>query len=199
MSSQDKLFAVCLGGRAERCNTELHDVVFVTGASIEATYDQLLDKWFGLPGGLHIDAWAELDVVDGYEVSLADAPDPGVQRLFFVNLGAYRPGELSEVHANGVLVAATLQDAKRRAKATLLPGKVTELHTDDLYEVDACLEIGAVNGLHVVLTPTARQAELKVTGSYHPLPEAVIEAWLNSFKAAHPGEGRDPGQIGGGI
>ncbi len=28
-----KLFAVYLGGRAPKCNTELHDVVFVVGAS----------------------------------------------------------------------------------------------------------------------------------------------------------------------
>ena len=178
MSGEDKLFAVCLGGRAERCNTELHDVVFVTGPSIEATYDQLLDKWLGLAEGLHIDAWAELDVVDGHEISLAAEPDRGVRRLFFVNLGAYRPGELSEVHANGFLVAETLQDAKRRAKATLFTGQVTELHTDDLYEVDTCLAIGAVGGRHVVLTPTSRPGDLKVTSSYRPLPEAVIEAWL---------------------
>ena len=178
MSGEDKLFAVCLGGRAERCNTELHDVVFVTGASIEATYDQLLDKWFGLPEGLHIDAWTELDVVDGHEISLATTPDGGAQRLFFVNLGAYRPGELSEVHANGFLVAETRDDAKRRAKATLFASPVAELHTDDLYEVDTCLEIGAVGGRHVVLTPTTRTGGLKVTSSYSPLPQAVIDAWI---------------------
>ena len=174
----DKLFAVCLGGRAQGCNTELHDVVFVIGPAIEATYNQLLDKWFGLPEGLHIDAWAELDVIDGHEVSLAGAPDAGRQRLFFVNLGAYRPGELSEVHANGFLVAPNSQDAKRRAKTTLLTGPVTELHTDDLYEVDSCLEIAGVGGRHVVLTPTTRPAELKVTGAYRPLPGAVIDAWI---------------------
>ena len=30
-----KLFAVFLGGRAEKCNTELHDVVFTCGNKIE--------------------------------------------------------------------------------------------------------------------------------------------------------------------
>jgi len=34
-----KLFAVYLGGRAPRCNTELHDVVFVAGEAIEACYE----------------------------------------------------------------------------------------------------------------------------------------------------------------
>ena len=197
MEASEKLFAVCLGGRAERCNTELHDIVFVTGASIEATYDQLLDKWFGLPQRLHIDAWAEVDVVDGYQVSLSAAPGGGAQRLFFVNLGAYRPGELSEVHANGFLVAETREDAKRRAKGSLLSGAITELHTDDLYEVDTCLELGAVNGRHVVLTPTTRAAGLQVHGSYQPLPTAVIDAWIARSKSTdHTGEGPGPGQVG---
>jgi hypothetical protein len=178
----DKLFAVYLGGRAERCNTELHDMVFVTGPSVEAAYGQLLDKWFGLPRRLHIDAWAELDVVDGYEVSLSADPDPGARRLFFVNLGAYRTGELSEVHANGFLVAETRDEAKRRARTTLMSGKLTELHTDDLYELDTCLELGAVNGWHVVLTLTDRPSVLEVHASYRPLPDEAIEAWIARSK-----------------
>lgn len=55
-----KLFAVYLGGRAARCNTELHDVAFVVGESIEACYERLMDKWFGDPLRLHIDSWIEL-------------------------------------------------------------------------------------------------------------------------------------------
>ena len=51
-SEQPKLFAVYLGGRAPKCNTELHDVVFAVGASIEDTYDRLLELWFGSPEGL---------------------------------------------------------------------------------------------------------------------------------------------------
>lgn len=45
--SKEKLFAVYLGGRADRCNIELHDVVFVVGSSIEETYPLLAKKWFG--------------------------------------------------------------------------------------------------------------------------------------------------------
>ena len=44
-----KLYAVVLGGAAEKSNTELHDVVFAVGATIEDCYFQLLEKWFGLP------------------------------------------------------------------------------------------------------------------------------------------------------
>ncbi len=174
----DKLFAVCLGGRAQGCNTELHDVVFVTGSSIEATYEQLLDKWFGVPNGLHIDVWAELDVVDGHEVSLTGPRKSQGPRLWFVNLGGYRPGEFAEAHATIFLVAESGTEAKRRAKATLLREGAREVHTDDLYEVDSCLEIGTVNDFHVSLTPSERPVAPVIHAGYRPLPEAVIEDYI---------------------
>jgi surfactin synthase thioesterase subunit len=65
-----RLFAVSLGGRAARCNTELHDVVFAVGDSIEETYEHLMDKWFGDPLRLHLDSWFELRIVDGHHIHL---------------------------------------------------------------------------------------------------------------------------------
>src|SRR3984957_17958504 len=99
-----KLFAVFLGGRAPRCNTELHDVVFIVGQSIETSYERCMDKWFGDPLQLHIDSWVELQVGDGYRISLqAVPPEPG-NKLYFINLGAYLPGQFTEVHANAFVV-----------------------------------------------------------------------------------------------
>ena len=45
---------------ADKCNIELHDVVFTLGEKIEDSYNDLLGKWFGLPDRLHIDSWVEL-------------------------------------------------------------------------------------------------------------------------------------------
>ena len=118
-----KLFAVYLGGRAARCNTELHDVVFVVGKSIEATYEALLDKWFGDPLRVHIDSCLELTHVDGYRVSLSREPAAGQEKLFFINLGAYRPGEFIELHANAFLVARDEQGVKQRTKANCCAGR----------------------------------------------------------------------------
>lgn len=44
--NEPKLFAVYLGDRADRCNIEPHDVVFVVGSCIEETYPLLAKKWF---------------------------------------------------------------------------------------------------------------------------------------------------------
>ena len=72
-----KLFSVFLGGRAYKCNTELHDVVFTLGEKIEDTYTDLLTKWFGLPDRLHIDSWVDLNIVEGYNICLLyTSPSP---------------------------------------------------------------------------------------------------------------------------
>ena len=76
-----KLFSVFLGGRAKKCNTELHDVVFTCGQSIKDTYYDLLDKWFGLPDRLHIDSWVEISIIDGKVKMRAGADAQIVQGL----------------------------------------------------------------------------------------------------------------------
>src|SRR5690242_14553050 len=70
----ERLIACVLGGTAPRARTELHDVAFAVGASLEAVHEQLLDSWFGDPRGLHVDAWCFLDSVEGFRVRLARTP-----------------------------------------------------------------------------------------------------------------------------
>ena len=177
-----KLFAVYLGGRAPRCNTELHDVVFVTGPSIEATYDHLMDLWFGAPERLHLDSYMELDIVDGHRVTLADtAPDNG-KSLYFINLGGYADGLFTELHANMIVVAANEQEAKARAKRDLMRNGEQEVHTDDLYDVDDCLEISRIGAHHVVLEPTTATSTPWPVNGYHIIPNEIIAAYL----ARHP-------------
>ena len=186
-----KLFAVYLGGRAPKGNTELHDVVFVTGKAIEDTYVQLLDKWFGAPKGLHLDSWMELDVVDGHRISLGPSKVQSGRQLYFVNLGAYRDGEFSEIHANKFLVAGSVAEAKSRGKAELLAGWPGRVHTDDVYEVDDCIELGKVDGWHVVLTPTGEASTLQPHNGYHIIPKAVIEEYMNRRRLDERGTFRE--------
>jgi len=179
-SDAPKLFAVYLGGRAPRCNTELHDVVFVVGTSIDQTYERLIDLWFGSAEGLHLDSWMELTVVDGHRIVLTKTSPPANEsdkKLYFVNLGAYVDGEFTELHANAIVVGTAEREVKARAKSELLRGKVA-VHTDDLFDIDDCLEITSVDGYHVVLEPTSEPERLVPNNGYHIIPKAVIEAHL---------------------
>lgn len=129
-----KLFVVYLGGRAEGCNTELHDTVFVVGNSIEEAYPSLVEKWFGTRLRLHIDCYAELKYIDGYEIHLRSVPPEDDKRLFFINYGAYAPGVFSEVHEVAFYVEGSRQKAIHRARKNLCKG-LLEAHLDDGLEV----------------------------------------------------------------
>jgi len=172
-----KLFAVYLGGRAPRANTELHDVVFATGARIEDTYPQLLEKWFGNPVGLHLDSWLELDVVDGWRVGLSVTPAPQAVKLFFVNLGAY-DDRFTELHANGFYVAASPEEAKKRALAQYFTSGFELPHKDDLHDIDDCIALESVEGLRVVLTKTGEVSANKPSNGYHIVPKDVIANFI---------------------
>lgn len=168
-----KLFAVTLGGRAPKGNTELHDVVFVSGETIDATYDQLLAKWFGQPQRLHIDSWIAVDVADGHRIGLGEGPASD-KRLYFVNLGAYADETFAEIHANGLFVAESPEDAKIRAKTTLLKDWPGDVHTDDV------IDVGQSLGQPLALEPTDAAADLMPVNGYHPLPQDVIAAFVRS-------------------
>lgn len=176
---KNKFFAVVLGGRAPKCNTELHDIVFAVGESIEATYEQLMDQWFGTVEGLHLDSWIELDVIDGHKIALSETPANGRASLYFVNLGAYADGVFGELHANHFLVASDRHAAKSRAKSisvTALPG---HLHTDDLHELDDCITLKRVGPYYVELKATDETAAFRPVNGYHIIPDPVIQDYLS--------------------
>lgn len=135
------LFLVVLGGRTPRSQIELHDVRFVAGRSIDDTLPELRRQWFGSRQGLHLDAWMAVHAIDGWSVQLRQcSPEPRPERLWFVNLGGYRPDSLAELHHFGLVVARSAQAAKAAAKRRWLPG-AQQQHKDDLCAVDDCLAI----------------------------------------------------------
>lgn len=131
-----RLFAIFLGGSHPRATIELHDIQFVVAQAIEDTYPLLQERWWGRPGSLHIDATAEIDVVDGYRVRPVpehEAVGDGVS-LYFVNTGGYKPGVFGELHAYsfhvGVDKPAVWRAAKARAEG------MGQLHQDNFDSID---------------------------------------------------------------
>jgi hypothetical protein len=157
-SAEPQLFLAVLGGRLPDCHIELHDVRFVAGATIEAAIPELRRQWFGSREGLHLDAWMAVRAVDGWTVRLGREPAaPRGERLWFVNLGAYRPDSLAELHHFGLVVARSPLAAKAAAQRQWLRDGL-QRHKDDLAAVDDCLAIEQLELLgggrwHVQLEP----------------------------------------------
>lgn len=145
------LFIVMLGGKHPRAKIEVHDVAFVAADSLEATYPQLREGWFGNSVGLHIDAWMAIDGVDEWKVELSPlAPRSGSRRLFFINLGGYEKGAFGEAHHYLLVVARDRREAMSKGKRQML-AHWTQAHTDAVLDVDDCLPIDELSGRYVHL------------------------------------------------
>ena len=152
------LFLVVLGGRTATSHIEVHDVRFVAGTTVDDTIPELKHQWFGRREGLHLDSVMAVRAIDGWSVQLVCEPAPlRPERLWFVNLGAYRPDCLAELHHFGLVVARSPQGAKAAAKRQWLAGALQQ-HKDDLCAVDDCLALEQLELLggerwHVQLMP----------------------------------------------
>lgn len=165
-----KLFAIYIGGEYPGANIEIHDVRFVVASSIEQTHDELRRQWWGVPASLHIDCWAEIVHADGYDVSLRVEPFEGPERLYFVNLGGYEPGEFAERHRNLFVVAGNETKAKSRALKSVRHW--LEPHRDDLYEAEKAFCLDETVGeqrLYIHLTPASLVSDPVFTCEYVPI------------------------------
>ena len=175
-----KLFAVLLGGRANGCHIELHDVVFVVSPTLEDAYPRLVHKWFGTSKRLHIDSSVELSVIDGYEIYLSkEKPQNADNTLYFVNFGGYKPGFFGELHEVGFYVTNAKPLAVAKAKQELCVDSHLQ-HCDDNLEINAFLNkttaladdiiaIEKIDNYYVHLVATSKPSVLNVESTYRRL------------------------------
>ncbi len=137
-----KLFMILLGCKPSGRHTEQHDIFFTINNSIGDTKADVLRFWPEANGRIHMDAWREVNAVDGYSIKVVPKEQAGSSswKLFFINLGGYRKGEFDEPHYKMLVVAENLAAASKRAKEsafykhTGFPGAPS--HIDDKYGVD---------------------------------------------------------------
>lgn len=166
-----QLFMVYVGGSFANANVELHDVRFSVGTSIEDCYDDLRAQWWGSPQSLHLDAWGAVSYADRYSVSLEPGPAPArAEKLFFINLGGYRPEEFAELHRNVLLVAPDAASAKRRALRLVRPWSAP--HRDQLFEVETTVDVSAgmaARGLALHLRRAGTETPFAFDVGYRPI------------------------------
>ena len=139
---EQKLFFLILGCKPAGRNTEQHDAFFGIGTSLKDLIPQMEAFWPDA-GKIHIDSWREVTAVDGYTIKIVRKEEnslTGANKLFFLNLGGYKPNDLEEYHYKLLTVSKDKGEAVSAAKQTAFYRhtgfKGTTSHIDDKYGVD---------------------------------------------------------------
>ncbi|MEC5343491.1 DUF1543 domain-containing protein [Brenneria populi] len=148
------LYMFYVGGNAGKSNIEVHDIQFAAVNKPRDAWPLLREAWFGDKDKIHLDGYAKIDWADGYDIRLSTEPYTGSERLFFVNVGGYRPDNLAELHEFDLFVAKNAAEAKSKALNSLLKG-CGKQHKDNLKDVDDCLLLEKVGDsyLHLAKNP----------------------------------------------
>jgi len=138
-----KLYMILLGCKPAARNTEQHDVFFGIGETLSDVKKDILNFWKEANGKIHIDAWREVKQVDGFKISVEERDDPVAttrERLFFINLGGYKPNEFEEYHYKMLTVSTDKGTAIQKAKQTAFYKHTgfdgASSHIDDKYGID---------------------------------------------------------------
>lgn len=163
-------------------HTEQHDVFFGIADSIRDLVPQVFDFWPEAKKGLHLDAWREVTLVNGYSINVTDSPDDNSgPQLFFINLGGYKKGEFEEFHYKMIVAAPDKGEAVKAAKQTAFfrhtGFKGANAHIDDKYGVD----VDDIYAIRDILPATIKgKYSLVITPASPDAPEDFIH--LGYFK-----------------
>ena len=156
-----KLYMLLLGATPQGRTIEQHDIFFGIAASLKELVPAINEYWADAVGKIHIDAYREVSCVDGYKVEVRDkdnvTPGPEQAKLFFINLGGYKPGDFEEYHYKMIIAAADKGSAIRRAKNTAFYKhtgyKGAESHIDDKFGID----VDNIHEIPDILSPGLKQ------------------------------------------
>jgi Domain of Unknown Function (DUF1543) len=168
MQQELKLYMVMLGCRPKGRFIEQHDIFFGIGSSLKNLIPKMKAFWPEAKGKIHIDAWREVTVVDGFEIEIISKTEKTLSpnQLFFINLGGYKPNEFEEYHYKILSVAPTLAQAIYKSKESTFykhcgfAGATS--HIDDKFGVD----VDELYNVKEILTLELKEKlDLKITKS----------------------------------
>ncbi|PZR30791.1 MAG: DUF1543 domain-containing protein [Azospira oryzae] len=131
-----------LGSRAPGRHVEQHDFFFGIAAQLKDLIPEIKKFWPEAGNNIHVDAWREVNAVDGYQVRVVpkEHESGSGKKLFFINLGGYQENKFEEQHYTVLTVKEDRAAAFREAKQTWFfkhtHFKGANSHIDDKYGID---------------------------------------------------------------
>lgn len=167
-----QLYFLILGCKPKGRNTEQHDAFFGIGNSLNELLPQIEAFW---PDGgrIHIDSWRVVTQACGFRITVVPRAEaaPSAVKLFFLNLGGYKQGDMEEYHYKMFVVAAdkaaAISAAKQSAfyKHTGFEGAVSHIDdkygvdVDEVYEIEEVLPEALKQQYAVTVTPSTDTGE----------------------------------------
>ncbi len=168
-----KLYMILLGCKPKGRHVEQHDIFFGIAASLKELIPEMKAFWKEAEDKIHIDAYREVNVVEGYRVKIISKTEeeyiPATQKkkLFFINLGGYQENKFEEQHYTLLTVKDDRAAAFKEAKGTLFyhhnqfEGATSHIDdkygidVDDLYEIEDILSPSQKGIYRIELEPAA--------------------------------------------
>ncbi len=169
-----ELFMVVVGGKPEGRFTEQHDVFFGIADELKELVPSMYEFWPALEGRMHIDSWRKVGKVDGYNIQIIEKSEQNPnnsKRLYFVNLGGYKPNDMEEYHYKQLVVAANLAEATKIAKDTVFWKHHESSHIDDKYGID----VDDIYEVVDLLNPTFKEKYHILIQEASNIPEDTLE------------------------
>lgn len=169
-----ELFMVVVGGKPEGRFTEQHDVFFGIADELKELVPSMYEFWPALEGRMHIDSWRKVGKVDGYKIQIVMKSEQNPinsKKLYFVNLGGYKPNDMEEYHYKQLVVAATLAEATKIAKDTVFWKHHESSHIDDKYGID----VDDIYEVVDLLNPTFKEKYHILIQEASNIPEDTLE------------------------
>jgi hypothetical protein len=143
--------------------TEQHDVFFGIGTDMKSLVPEMKAFWPEAKGKIHVDAWRKVTNVNGHAITIIpfrgiteSAGEAGI-KLFFLNLGGYKPGEFEEYHYKMLIAAPGAAEAIAASKKTTFYKhygfKGATSHVDDKYGID----VDDIHALKDILDPRYKE------------------------------------------
>ncbi len=168
-----KLFMLLIGCSPAGRHTEQHDVFFSIGKNIRDIIPAAFDFWPEAKQTLHLDAWREVNLVNGFAIKVIE--EQGLSsdtQLFFINLGGYKRDEFEEFHYKMLVAAADKGLAVMHSKQTAFYRhtgfKGATSHIDDKYGID----VDDIYDISDILPRSIKQQfSLNITKAAEDMPE----------------------------
>ena len=177
-----KLFYIIIGCTPKGRHTEQHDVFFGIAKNIRDLVPEMINFWPEAKGKLHVDAYREVNFVNGYQVEVVEKSKKSTaETLFFFNLGGYLPDVLQEYHQQVLVVEKSLSEATQKVKSSAFykdynqPNGASS-HIDDKYALD----VDDAFAVEDILPLSQKEKfSLKLTITDHVPEDKIYNGYLN--------------------